>query len=87
MSFLLLVQMINLLSTILTVLIFAWVVASWIAPPYHPIREALERIVEPMLAPIRRVMPMTGPIDFSPMVLLLLIYFGTSIINRILLSL
>lgn len=36
--------------------------------------DAISRLFEPVLRPIRRFMPDTGAIDFSPMVLLLLLY-------------
>ena len=36
--------------------------------------DAISRLFEPVLRPIRRIMPDTGAIDFSPMVLLLLLY-------------
>ena len=36
---------------------------------------AFSRITEPVLRPIRRVMPFTGSIDFSPLVLIFIIYF------------
>lgn len=36
--------------------------------------DAITRLFEPVLRPIRRIMPDTGAIDFSPMVLLLLLY-------------
>jgi YggT family protein len=86
-SLLLVAQLISLTATILSVLIFIWVVLSWIMPPYHPLREALDRIVEPMLMPIRRVLPMTGPVDFSPMILIILIELLARILNSIVLSL
>lgn len=35
------------------------------------IYQALNAILEPMLRPIRRIMPSTGAIDFSPMVLII----------------
>ncbi|WP_338028485.1 YggT family protein [Acetobacter vaccinii] len=35
----------------------------------------LERITEPVLAPVRRMLPMPGGIDFSPMVVLLAIQY------------
>ena len=38
------------------------------------VHDAIARLFEPVLRPIRRVLPETGAIDFSPMVLLLLIY-------------
>jgi len=78
-----LAQMISLLANLFTILIIVWVIVSWILPPYHPLREALDRIVDPMLSPIRRVMPATGMIDLSPMILIILV----ELIARILISL
>ncbi len=78
-----LAQVISLLANLLTILVIIWVVVTWILPPYHPLREALDRIIEPMLAPIRRVLPATGMIDLSPMVLMILII----VVERILVSL
>ncbi len=82
MSGALLAQMVGLLANLLIILIFIWVIVSWILSPYHPLREALDRIVEPMLAPIRRVVPMVGMLDLSPMILMILI----ELISRFLIS-
>ncbi len=87
MSFSILAQLIGLVSNVLIILIFIWVIVSWILPPYHPLREALDRIVEPMLAPIRRVVPMAGMIDFSPMILMILIEVLGRVLIGILLAL
>jgi YggT family protein len=67
------VVVINVLVSILTILVFAYVILSWVLAPYHPVRETIDRIVEPLLLPIRRVLPYMGGLDFSPFVLLLLI--------------
>ena len=67
------VDVVILLINLLTILVIVHVVLTWVLSPYHPVREILDRIVEPMLSPIRRVMPFTGGLDFSPFVLLLLI--------------
>ena len=83
MSFAILAQMIGLLANVLIILLFIWVIVSWILPPYHPLREALDQLVEPMLAPIRRVIPLVGMIDLSPMILMILI----EVVSRILISL
>lgn len=76
------IDLITLLVNVLTVLLLVYVLLTWIFPPYHPLREALDRIVEPMLMPIRRVLPSMGGLDFSPFVLLLLI----QLIGRLLIS-
>ena len=80
---LVLAQMIGMLANVLIILIFIWVIVSWILSPFHPLREALDRIVEPMLWPIRRVVPLAGNFDLSPMILMILI----ELVSRILVSL
>jgi YggT family protein len=47
--------------------------ASWFNPnPYHPLYHFLIQITEPVLNPLRRIIPVSG-IDFSPMAAILLI--------------
>ena len=87
MSFVILAQVISITASVLTAVVFIWAVLSWIAPPYNPVREMLDRIVEPLLAPIRRIVPMTGPLDFSPMILMVLIILAARILTGIFLSL
>lgn len=86
MSLLIVAQLISVTATVLTILVFVWVVISWILAPYHPLREALDRVVEPLLAPIRRILPMTGPVDFSPLVLIIVIELSASVLSSLLLS-
>jgi len=67
---------------IYTLIVLAQVVVSYFLAPYHPVRRALDRLVEPVLSPIRRVMPRTGMIDFSPLVLVVgLQLLGTLVVN------
>jgi YggT family protein len=80
------VQIIRYAITILTWLVIADVVLSYFMSPFHPVRETLDRLVEPMLAPIRRVMPNTGMIDFSPLVLIIVLQLIQYILVRMLLS-
>ena len=87
MSVIFLVQLIGLITDILVLLIFVWAILSWILPPYQPVREALDRIMEPLLAPIRRVVPLAGMIDFSPMILMILIEIISRVLIYIVLSL
>ncbi|MCI0521063.1 MAG: YggT family protein [Chloroflexi bacterium] len=66
------IQLINLLVQGITLLVIVYSVLTFVMDPYHPVRQSLGRIVEPLLAPIRRFMPSTGMLDFSPLILLLL---------------
>lgn len=75
-------ELISWIVTILSILIILHVILSYALSPYHPVREALDRVVEPMLWPIRRYMPNMGGLDFSPIVLLLII----QLIGRLLIS-
>jgi len=74
------ITLINLFVEIITLLILVHVILSFIVSPYHPIRQALDRIVRPMLDPIRRLLPPTGMLDLSPIVLILVLYLLRSIL-------
>ena len=68
-----LVYLINFLSQAITLLMLAYAILSWVAKPWDKIRMFVERISNPMLAPIRRVVPLVGMVDISPLVLILLV--------------
>jgi YggT family protein len=52
-------------------------ILSWVNPdPYNPIVRFLHEVTEPVLSRIRRLIPaFAGGIDFSPMILILVIIF------------
>lgn len=56
--------------------VIARAVISWVnADPYNPIVRFLVQVTEPLLARIRRVLPIMGGLDLSPMVLIMGILF------------
>jgi len=58
----------------LEVLILGRVLMSWLNPRFEgPVGRLLYEATEPILAPIRRILPSTGMIDFSPIVAFLVI--------------
>ena len=67
------VSTINLLVNSATLVIIVHVLFSWFLPPYHQARIMLDRLLEPVLNPIRRLLPAAAGIDFSPMILLIAI--------------
>jgi YggT family protein len=82
-----LVQIVNIFSLILVLLVILSVFLSYFMDPYHPVRRGIGSIVEPLLAPIRQVIPPAGMIDFSPLVLIVLIQLATRLIVAFLLQL
>jgi YggT family protein len=82
-----LVTLINAIQQILVLLIIVSVILSYFMDPYHPIRRGVDRIVEPMLMPIRRVVPLIGMIDISPLILILLIQLVGNLLIRLLITL
>ncbi|MFQ5988838.1 MAG: YggT family protein [Candidatus Methylomirabilales bacterium] len=76
----------NLLSAVAQILhlglfVYMWMiiiraVISWVNPdPYNPIVQFLHRTTEPVLQPVRRMLPIAWGIDFSPLVVILGIMF------------
>lgn len=82
-----LITIINIVSQVLIVLVFISVILSFFMDPYHPIRRGVDNIVAPMLNPIRRVVPLVGMLDFSPLVLILLIQLVKSLLVTLLINL
>ena len=76
---------INVVAQALVLGIFVRVIMSWV-PIRLPLglNDLVWNVTEPVLAPIRRYMPIAGGMDFSPFIALLLIQIITSIILRVL---
>jgi len=83
----LLIQIIDFICRFLIILVIVDVVLSYFMSPYHPVRMTVARIVEPLLAPIRRVIPPVQMIDFSPIILIILIQVIDSLLGSLLGSL
>ncbi len=70
----LLVYFVDVFFTLLNLAILARVLLSWIrVSPYHPAVGFLYRITEPILAPLRRIIPPLGMMDISPVIALILL--------------
>ena len=71
------------LAQVFSLLIIVDAILSFMMSPLHPIREALGKILNPIYAPIRRILPPMGGIDFTPVVPLFLIQMITRLIVNI----
>lgn len=67
--------------------LLSWLVAFGVVNSYSGVVRAVmditTRITEPLLRPIRRILPPMGAMDFSPLVLLFAIYFLRSFIHHL----
>ena len=78
-----LVQVVNTFAQILVLVVILHVILSYFMDPYHPVRRGLSSVVEPLLSPIRQIIPPVGMIDFSPLILIVLI----QLIKQVIISL
>ena len=72
--------------TVYVLTIFVYVLTSWIQLPYslRPVQRFLYDVCEPYLRLWRRILPMAGPIDLSPMVAVIALIAGERIVVAIL---
>jgi len=77
-------RLIDGLFWILNAAILLRVLFSWIRfNPYNPLARLIDQITEPLLAPLRRVIPPFGGLDVTPMVALIILDF----VRRVVLAL
>ncbi len=82
-------RLIDLIITVLSFAILARVILSFIVPMAgdrpHPILVTIatfvNQITEPILAPLRRVLPTFGAFDFSPMVALIVLWIIREVLD------
>ena len=83
---LLLAQIFHRLIQFVVLIVIIQVVLSYFMDPYQPVRRFMDRVVEPMLLPIRRIVPPIGMVDLSPLILIIALQILDMIISRILYS-
>ncbi len=75
-------------ALVYTLVIFLYILASWLRLPYSPWLNRIQRFLydvsEPYLRLFRRVLPSMGPIDFSAMLGIIVLWVLAQIVIRIL---
>lgn len=66
----------------LTGLVIVFAVLSWV-PSASPMSELIGRLCTPVLSPIRRVLPLVGGVDLSPLVLLVLLQIASMVLGQL----
>ena len=76
-----LIGILQLLLNVMIFAIFARAIMSWFPIDRNgPVVRAINAITEPMLEPLRRVIPLVGAVDITPMVAILLLVFISRVI-------
>jgi YggT family protein len=79
---------VNVFITVYTLVIFAYIITSWLRLPYSPSLNRIQRFLydvsEPYLRLFRRVLPQMGPLDLSPMVGILVLIILDRVLGTIL---
>jgi len=58
---------------VLSIIILLRVIVSWYASPTNILFRFFDWVTRPILAPLRRIIPRVGPLDFSPLVAVILL--------------
>lgn len=66
----------------MTGLVIVYAVLSWV-PNHSPMSDVIERLCAPPLTPIRRLLPLVGGIDLSPLVLLVLLQIASIVLGHL----
>ena len=75
-------------ALVYTLVIFAYIIMSWVRVPYSPWLNRIQRflydVTEPYLRLFRRILPSMGPLDLSPLVATIALWVLASALMRIL---
>lgn len=72
---------VNLFVPVFSVILVLRVLMSYIAKPGNRFMEWLTNLTEPLLGPVRKILPLTAGIDFAPLVVLLLLQGLQTVLN------
>lgn len=80
------VRTVELVVDLLSILLVIDILMHYFLSIDQPVRRFLDSMFEPMLAPIRRILPTVGMFDFSPVVLLLLFQLAGGFLVQLMLG-
>jgi YggT family protein len=76
-----LVLLIHLVCKLVMLLIFARALLMWLRAPYYSsVAHSLVQVTEPLLGPLRRLLPPIGGVDLTPLVAIVLLWVTESVL-------
>jgi YggT family protein len=74
--------------TLYAIVLIAYLLMSWVRLPYSPTLDRIQRFLfdvsDPYLRLFRRLLPMAGPLDFSPIIAFIVLGVIDQLVTRIL---
>jgi uncharacterized protein YggT (Ycf19 family) len=81
-------RFIDVFVLIYTIVIFVYILTSWIRLPYSPTLNRVQRflydVCEPYIRLFRKILPPLGPLDLSPMVAVIVLWLFERVVINIL---
>jgi len=77
------IRIINFFVQLITLLIIVKVFLSYFLSPFHPLRVYLDKIMDPIQIPLRKLIPPVGMLDLSPIILIIVV----QLLGRMIISL
>ncbi len=78
------IEIVAILCQVLAIIIFVRAILSWFATsPNSQVVLFLDRITEPILAPLRRIVPRLGMVDITPMIAIIILILIASLLSRL----
>lgn len=77
-------MVIQVFRQVVYLLVLLKVVLSYFMDPFHPFRQSVDRMIDPLLRPIQQIVPSFGRFDFSPLILIILVEVISSILLSVL---
>ena len=67
----------------ITGLVIVYAILSWVQPGGSPLYDVIDRLCAPLLRPIRRLIPLVGGFDLSPLALLVLVQVAIIVLGNL----
>jgi YggT family protein len=78
------IKIVTILCQVLAIIIFVRAILSWFATsPNSQVVLFLDRITEPILAPLRRIVPRLGMVDITPMIAIIILLLIASLLSQL----
>jgi len=77
------ILIVDIIRQTIFLLILLKVILSYFMDPYHPFRQSVDRLIDPLLKPIRQIIPTVGRFDLSPIILIIIVEIIAMVIKSL----